>query len=159
MKPPRDSQRSALYRAEQKVREGLPILSGIGEVQDYIDLLRDLGVVRRPIRARWKQGGSGNYTTAHLGRREIRFAREDWALNEMVVIHEVAHFGIFERFDYSVAFHGPEFAGLMLWAADQAFGSETAERLRMEFAVNRVRRNDRAIVEMDVERAIAACER
>lgn len=160
MRQPRDTQRGRLYSAEAAARNGIPALKNMSEVQDYIDLLRDLGVVQRPVRAKFKRANSsGGVTSAHYGPREIRFARAEWALNELVVIHEIVHFGIYDRLGLGVAGHGPEFAGLMLWTTDQALGSLAHENLHTQYALKGVRANRRAVDLVGTDMAMAACRK
>lgn len=143
---PRDTQRGRLYDAQEAaafITSGGLFQQTIadGDVQAYVD-----AVLARPaVRNRWgnKQievrkthsGGHADYWGWWISLGRL-------ARNEQTVLHEIAHC-LLPGGRY--AFHGPEFAGLMLWLIDLVLGREEATVLREQYRVHRVRKSNAGI--------------
>lgn len=160
---PRDSQRSKLYRAEEilgTIKPSYPdgfVLSqakggtnnrwpSIEEAQTYVDSL---------VRARWFQSRWGQVVItvgkktngAATGTRHSRWSGTiqlpPWGRSEQVILHEVAHV----LTPPGHAWHGPQYAAIMLTLVEHRIGKEAAKALRQSFVDNRVKyRNGLALV-------------
>lgn len=139
---PRDSQRSRVYRAEQRV------WGSTGRVFDTVDEMHVYvrAVERSPV---WeslnRRNGSGPHRKVHVGDgRGAGYARaiaRDWRIevpgslrNEWVVLHELSHLVTPERY----AGHGPEFTRNFLTLVEWVMGENAAESLRNSFERGRV---------------------
>ncbi len=67
-----------------------------------------------------------------------------WARNEWVILHELAHVIIWynsyknKYFERQFAGHGPEWASMYLWLVREMLGKDAADRLLASFAKERV---------------------
>lgn len=113
-KRPRDSQRSKVYRAE------LPRgrrFETVAEMQAYCDRLHGSAWFQR----RWPRlrgfrihSGAGNRRATCSWGLHPTIKMPRWARVESVLLHEVAHACVYERYGRSVAAHGPEFVSTLL---------------------------------------------
>jgi putative metallohydrolase (TIGR04338 family) len=149
MKRPRDSQKTRLYTAEQKVfgnpekNYALEERLTLAACQAYVDRLYQDPWFRETFRTR-RTLASGK-PPAVLDGRGASIARGNWARlklprwarNETTILHEVAHAvkpaGIWE------AAHGREYAARYLLLVQHYLGRETAQRLRQSFRLHRVK--------------------
>ncbi len=134
----RDSQRSRVYRAEDKAAKsvgrtmyGQTIANG--DLQAYVDSVLQHAAVQR----RWGQrqirvhlGRGSGY--AEFGGRAIHLGTR--ARNEWFILHEVAH-----CLAPVTSVHGKEFAGVYLWLVQTFLGAEEAQALREHFRAERVK--------------------
>lgn len=150
----RDVQKAAVYEAEQLVRRLMdrsaqfPTLQVAGStitlpaekkfgsvesVQTYVDAVLALNWVRttwpraaRPVRVRERAGD----TKAHYHRGVIAVPAHtigsNWALRELVVLHELAH-----HLDTDAQPHGPSFVGIFLQLVTEIIGPEAGLLLRI----------------------------
>lgn len=147
----RDTQRAAVYRAEELVRGlfehgpgrivdvlGVPLtlppearFASTASVQQYVDRVLTPGAVR--VRAR--AGAAGAHYERGPGRAPtiaVPDGREGaWALRELVILHELAHHLVAEAGD-AVA-HGPEFTAAFVDLAGRVMGPEAGLALRIVF--------------------------
>lgn len=138
---PRDTQKTHLYRAEWAVRgENVSKLAQqhLGTIegcQRYVDEVQAYAWFQR----RWPkqklnvERGRGSNASPWASR--IRLAK--WGQNEFVVLHELAHILTPTRY----AWHGPEFAGVLLFLVERMMGKEYAQKLRAAYKNHRVRHN------------------
>lgn len=146
----RDSQQSRMYEAERTVRrEGLtgkifPTLMHAGDQLRFIQ------------RSKWFQRTFGNHriilekkrsgSCAQGGYGIIHLPPDDWALTEMVLLHELAHCvrprdgwaSLYDNGGWGQA-HGREFCHTFLILVQHYIGTKAAQRLRQEFRTRRVR--------------------
>ncbi|WP_111765650.1 TIGR04338 family metallohydrolase [Nakamurella deserti] len=161
----RDGQRSLVYDAEHLVhrlldrsadfpvvevagsRITLPVerrFASLDAVQHYLDRVRALPTVRQrwpraavPATARERQGGG----MAHYERADAVIAvpgathGSQWALRELVVLHELAH----HLADEVEPAHGGAFVARLVDLVDVVMGAEAAFLLRVTFLENGVR--------------------
>jgi putative metallohydrolase (TIGR04338 family) len=156
---PRDTQRAKVYAAEEFVRtlfdraaeHGNRVVDFFGTqltlppegrfattaaVQRYVDdVLAHVGT-DRPLRVRARRGA----TAAHYERSEdgatiaVPDRRTNWALRELVVLHEIAH-----HLSDAEPPHGPEFTATFCELAEAVMGPEVAHILRIIYAKEGVR--------------------
>lgn len=163
--PPRDSQLSRVYAAEEFVRTlfdraaqhssrlvdffGEPLtlppearFASMESVQRYVDEVMSLSAVR----ARWPRAAgltvrprrgatAAHYETAGGAGVIAVPARSDWALRELVVLHEVAHHLCPEE----TPPHGPGFVTTFCALAGIVMGPEVGHVLRVVYAKEGVR--------------------
>jgi putative metallohydrolase (TIGR04338 family) len=184
---PRDSQRRRLYEAEDvldgrrvsaaakrhltdTVRHGYQrrwvIVEGgenytvpmyypsVDSVQDYVDAVlatawfrRRWGYRRITVGANPGANSRGGYGDVHMGAEHRR--------SESVILHEIAH----NLTDFHAhAYHGPEFAAILLTLVKHQMGRDSYEYLRTSYAVHRVkyRAGMRAVPKPDEDRRRAA---
>jgi putative metallohydrolase (TIGR04338 family) len=156
----RDSQRSKLYTAET-VLHGKPDFKTVQECQAFVDEV----MASRYVKARWKQyirvepGYGQTNATADPTGGVIKLPL--WSRQRAVILHEMAHCLNDQRRAY--AWHGPEFAGLLLTLVHHVMGAESATKLRESFRVNRVRYNLKTVrtprFEVPTQAAVAARKR
>lgn len=148
----RDSQRSKVYAAEEFVRRlfdragehgnrvvdffgtqlTLPPEGRFGSVQAvqrYVDdVLAHVGE-KRPLRVRARRG----VAAAHYEPDDVAIAvperHTNWALRELVVLHEIAH-----HLCRAEPAHGPEFVATFCELADTVMGPEVGHVLRVVYA-------------------------
>lgn len=156
----RDSQKQRVYNAEfifrdiskQAADSGNPMVTmngitvtlppearfaNVETIQSYVDRVLQMPSViaafgkSRPVKVRQRKG----VTHAHYCMNEIAIpdTRSQWALREIVVLHELAH-----HYSPRGAAHGPEFASTFITLMDLVVGPEAALILRMIFADNEV---------------------
>jgi len=156
----RDSQKSLVYESEFVLRDiyrraaqsGNPMVEmngahvtlppearfgNVETIQSYVDRVLQMPSVieafgeSRRVMVRKRKG----VTKAHysLGEIAIPDTRSQWALREIVVLHELAH-----HYSPRGAAHGPEFASTFLTLLELVVGPEAALILRMIFADNGV---------------------
>lgn len=133
----RDSQMSRLYDAEDTAatrysgfhfRQAIPN----DRLQGWVN-----EVMHRPaIQSRWGRrrievslthgGGRGGYGRIRLG---------VGARNEWVILHEIAH----NLVPHHHAWHGPEFAGVLLFLVRTVLGKDAGDALRTAYREHRVR--------------------
>jgi putative metallohydrolase (TIGR04338 family) len=139
----RDTQRSKLYAAEA-VLHGPPDFKTIQECQAFVDAV----MASRWVAARFRnprievEPGYGRRSACAVGDDAIRLPI--WSRQKPVILHEIAHCLI----DYGYtryAWHGPEFAGLLLSLVHHVLGQEAAAKLRASFKAHRVRTNLKAL--------------
>ena len=145
----RDSQRRRLYSSELCIRDvnvskyAQHLDGTITGCQKYVDSILSHAWFRR----RWGTchievvAGKG----ARGGNGIIRLAK--WARNEAVILHEIAHNLVPNRY----AAHGPEFAGVMLFLVKQVMGKEHGDKLRASYKQYRVKSNRKALPSPDRE--------
>ena len=108
----RDFQRKRLYEAERGVPEGL-VWASLLEAQSYLDRL---------LASPWWQmhfpsvrcvvlfAQEGKYAVAHKGVHGGAIQLPHWALNQLTLVHELAHLAS----PPETIGHGPAFAGIYL---------------------------------------------
>lgn len=163
----RDNQRSRLYAAENVLR-GLRVSKAatkhlidtqavagwsvivdgrarpmrtptIGGVQDYVDAVTSASW----FQARWGQrgiivvAGKGSHSN---GYRQITVSQQH-RRSESVILHEIAHCLV----GLPHAWHGPEFAGVLLTLVRYQMGKEHADTLRASFKEKGARYNLKAV--------------
>jgi len=116
--------------------------ASVESVQRYVDDVLALG----PVRARWPDAGPltarprRGITAAHYERRDegaaiaVPLRRANWALRELVVLHEVAH----HLCDADPP-HGPDFVATFCELTEAVMGPEVAHVLRVVYAKEGVR--------------------
>lgn len=164
--PPRDSQRSRVYAAEEFVRtlfdraaeHGSPAVEFFGtrltlppegrfgsvpSVQRYVDQVLALPAVRQrwpdvpPLRVRPRRGAPPAHYENRDGAGVIAVPDRDtaeWALRELVVLHEVAH-----HLCRAGPPHGPEFVATICELTELVMGPEVGHVLRVVYAKEGVR--------------------
>lgn len=157
---PRDSQRAALYGAEQLVRRifdralEFPIIEVAGShltlpverkfgsvvgVQAYVDAVLALEWVRAAwptagkVRVRERAGESKAHYSDGVIAVPTHQIGSSWALRELVVLHELAH-----HLSPSVPFHNAAFAGTYIRLVAELIGAEAGLLLRITFHENSV---------------------
>jgi putative metallohydrolase (TIGR04338 family) len=131
MKRERDSQRSRVYRAERKVNHGKPF-KDIKEVRKYVEKLCKSPwfkkhFVPRPINVR-----TGGYAVATADLWGIRIPEQEWSLNELVVLHEVAHV-CSRAVTTREAGHGITFCKTFIKLVQHKIGKATSDDLKKQF--------------------------
>lgn len=152
----RDTQRAAVYRAEEMVRGlfehagagrtvdvlGVPLtlppearFASAASVQSYVD--RVLGP--NQVRVRARAGASAAHYESSPGRLPVVAvpATRDgaWALRELVILHELAHHLVTKGGENGTAgAHGPEFTAALIDLAAQVMGPEAGLALRIVYA-------------------------
>ena len=124
---PRDAQRAAVYRAEDRIGWGRP-LPKLTDVQKFIDHVLES--------ANWAAPGVPRIIVARDGRGrrhacsqqswfggEVRLPK--WARHELIVLHELAH----TRVPSSEPAHGPGFVAEYLRLVRRHLASEIGEAL------------------------------
>lgn len=131
--------------------------ASVEDCQRYVDdLVRAAWFQRRfgqrTYRVVWK--ASGNATCSH----SATIALPPWSRTEGVILHEIAH-GI----PHEGAWHGPEFAAILLTLVRHRLGKPAADRLRAAYRQHKVRakvaavpKPDRAVVTATARRERAA---
>ncbi|OHW64747.1 TIGR04338 family metallohydrolase [Mycobacterium avium] len=164
--PPRDSQRSRVYAAEEFVRtlfdraaeHGSPAVEFFGtrltlppegrfgsvpSVQRYVDQVLALPAVRQrwpdvpPLRVRPRRAATAAHYENRDGAGVIAVPDRDtaeWALRELVVLHEVAH-----HLCRAGPPHGPEFVATICELTELVMGPEVGHVLRVVYAKEGVR--------------------
>lgn len=164
--PPRDSQRSRVYAAEEFVRtlfdraaeHGSPAVEFFGtrltlppegrfgsvpSVQRYVDQVLALPAVRQrwpdvpPLRVRPRRAATAAHYENRYGAGVIAVPDRDtaeWALRELVVLHEVAH-----HLCRAGPPHGPEFVATICELTELVMGPEVGHVLRVVYAIEGVR--------------------
>ncbi|ATA27379.1 hypothetical protein MLM_0387 [Mycobacterium lepraemurium] len=164
--PPRDSQRSRVYAAEEFVRtlfdraaeHGSPAVEFFGtrltlppegrfgsvpSVQRYVDQVLALPAVRQrwpdvpPLRVRPRRAAPATHYENRDGAGVIAVPDRDtaeWALRELVVLHEVAH-----HLCRAGLPHGPEFVATICELTELVMGPEVGHVLRVVYAKEGVR--------------------
>lgn len=164
--PPRDSQRSRVYAAEEFVRtlfdraaeHGSPAVEFFGtrltlppegrfgsvpSVQRYVDQVLALPAVRQrwpdvpPLRVRPRRAATAAHYENRYGAGVIAVPDRDtaeWALRELVVLHEVAH-----HLCRAAPPHGPEFVATICELTELVMGPEVGHVLRVVYAKEGVR--------------------
>lgn len=176
---PRDSQRSRLYDAEHVLRglrvstaatrhltdsvrssnryvlrDGQPqalYYPSTESVQDYVDAVTATAWFRR----RWGYHRI-DVTHAHGGSSHGGFGHIEMGVehrrSEAVILHEIAH----NLSPFTYAFHGPEFAGVLVTLVKHVMGAEHAKALRESFKAKRVRVSMAAVPAPDEARRARA---
>lgn len=164
--PPRDSQRSRVYAAEEFVRtlfdraaeHGSPAVEFFGtrltlppegrfgsvpSVQRYVDQVLALPAVRQrwpdvpPLRVRPRRAATAAHYENRDGAGVIAVPDRDtaeWALRELVVLHEVAH-----HLCRAGPPHDPEFVATICELTELVMGPEVGHVLRVVYAKEGVR--------------------
>ena len=145
----RDNQRKRLYTAENEAIRGRELPS-VEEISRY---LTEIGLSRW-FRSRWgpyldvevRDGRGYRIATAYPRFRSagsvtglLQMPR--WSRFERIVLHELAHLLVPGNY----AWHGPEFAGVLLALVRQYMGEEAWKSLRTCYQLRRVRYNSKAI--------------
>lgn len=142
----RDSDRAAVYRAENAVRllldspgetvtiNGLPVVvpderkfGRIEDVQRYVDAVLKHIDCDRPITVRSRRGTQ----KAHyeFATQVIAIPEDDrWAMREIVLLHEIAH-----HLTPTAAAHGPEFRHTFCNLLEQVLAPEARFMLQLAF--------------------------
>lgn len=158
----RDYQRQKVYDAEQAVRRTLDLLAQgdgtmhmygstivvpqevkfgtLDAVQQYVDNVQATKWyrARRPqapkVRVQRRRGNSfAHYEVSTIYINDTLYRRRQWAMRELVVLHELAHHTAWTEP------HGPEFAAEFLWLVEHAMGPEVAWILRDAFYASGVK--------------------
>lgn len=124
-------------------------------VQDYVDAMfaaawfrRRWGFVRMDVS---HSHGRGSHATGHSS---IAMGTEH-RRSESVILHEVAH-NLTARADGAAAWHGPEFAGVLLTLVKFQMGAEHARTLRESFKAHGVRYTMECVPDPDEDRRARA---
>ncbi len=140
-RPPRDSQRSKVYAAEEFLRSEGRRFSSLDEIQQYVDKLvgsawwgRRSNV--RSIKVHPQRSNAS--AMAHPSRRTIHMP--EWAWCESIVLHEVAHVWT-ERAaaPEAIPSHGREFARNLLELVGRQMGADCRRRLKASFVEHKVK--------------------
>jgi len=131
---PRDSQRARLYRAEGTVDPGQK-LPTVERMQAWVDglLATDWFVARWGARAFEVRPGFGHRRATADQNGVLQMPK--WARTELVLLHEIAHC----LTPWTLASHGPEYAGVLLALTRRGMGPGPAQLLEDAFARERVR--------------------
>lgn len=164
--PPRDSQRSKVYAAEEFVRtlfdraaqHGTPVVEFFGtqltlppegrfgsveSAQRYVGDVLGLAAVRQrwpgvsPLRVRARRAATAAHYENRDGTGVIAVPDRDtadWALRELVMLHEVAH-----HLCQAEPPHGPEFVATICELTELVMGPELGHVLRVVYAKEGVR--------------------
>jgi len=159
----RDSQRSKVYRAEERAfgsamnthENGTRELS-LEEMQALVDRWRSSKVLRRhypkaQTRIRVTDGRGKRHACCHVGRIEHRLEMPRFARTKPALLHEFAHALAPRRVQ-----HGWEFAEVYLYVVRVFMSKSAEERLKAEFSAGKVRhrpKRTRQISEADRQRA------
>ncbi|BBY06589.1 TIGR04338 family metallohydrolase [Mycobacterium noviomagense] len=115
----------------------------LAAVQRYVDDVLALPAVRRrwpatpPLTVRARRAASAAHYESHDGSGVIAVPDRDtadWAMRELVVLHEVAH-----HLCQAAPPHGPEFVDTMCALAELVMGPELGHVLRVVYAKEGVR--------------------
>jgi putative metallohydrolase (TIGR04338 family) len=115
----------------------------VAAVQRYVDRVLDLPAVRRrwpgvaPLRARPRQAATAAHYENRDGTGVIAVPDRDtadWAMRELVVLHEVAH-----HLCQAEPAHGPQFVATFCELTELVMGPELGHVLRVVFAKEGVR--------------------
>ncbi|OBI17108.1 hypothetical protein A5712_24705 [Mycobacterium sp. E2327] len=115
----------------------------VASVQRYVDEVLALPSVRRrwpgvsPLRVRPRRAATAAHYENHDGAGTIAVPDRDtadWALRELVVLHEVAH-----HLCRAEPAHGPEFVATICELAELVMGPELGHVLRVVYAKEGVR--------------------
>jgi putative metallohydrolase (TIGR04338 family) len=147
----RDSQRSKVYAAEQRIHLDSPCVA-LSELREWIN---DTVVTSRWFHSRWPLGGvirlkdgrgrrracaypiftnyhlNSNYSQPSPKGGVIKLPR--WSRTRIIALHELAHIIIRWHFPYKVAAHGKEFCGVYLQLVKRWMGQEYYLQLRSAF--------------------------
>lgn len=142
----RDTQRQRCYDAESAIQTGAdPKLRNLADMQAFIDKVTE---------ARWFQSRWGRISVeVRAGQRHTRAVSYGrvlhiplWAREEEILLHELAHTLTSHRVgSHIVSWHGPEFAGVLLFLVKNVMGLDAWEKLRKSFKEHRVRFNNKCI--------------
>jgi putative metallohydrolase (TIGR04338 family) len=112
----------------------------IESVQRYVDDVLALPVVRRrwpdvpPVRVRVRRAATAAHYESGIDLKGAGViavpdrGRTDWAMRELVVLHELAH-----HLCHALPSHGPEFVATMCALAELVMGPEVGHVLRVVF--------------------------
>ena len=154
---PRDSQRSKLYSAENRLTFEAELCPNVGWSQRWRRTFHTMteytGRVREIQRSRWWEenvdglgvqplDGRGGQARARWAMMEIRIPKD--LRTNSIIIHELAHLAVHYRhredsIEQRIAGHGWQFAETYLSMVSRFIGEEAAKNLRRQFRENRVR--------------------
>ena len=115
----------------------------VESVQRYVDDLLALPTVRQrwptvpPVRVRARRAATAAHYENHAGPGVIAVPDRDtadWAMRELVVLHEVAH-----HLCQALPPHGPEYVATICTLAELVMGPEVGHVLRVVYAKEGVR--------------------
>lgn len=124
----RDFQRSRVYAAE-KVVEPLVRYPNIEQCQSFADHVLDrLGHKRITVVA-----GHPNQVRARGSAYKISLPL-DWAMNDYIILHELAHTIISRKYGGRVAGHGEQWTSCLIGLVERFMGATQASALMDSFA-------------------------
>lgn len=148
MARPRDMQAKKLYRSERSFRKR--------NQKHFLNLRSVLSYTRRILKHKWFQDRWDYVVSVNVipirkdsnahgwysggGVVAIQIPVTDWAMNETVVLHEIAH-GLTEA-QYGrnqKAWHGPEFAKIFASLVQHYMGTDAGRSLKQCFRDNKVK--------------------
>lgn len=142
-RPPRDAQRSRLYRAETPLPgRRFATLAECAEYRDHVVgslwwalQFPDLDLAHAPRLRPGHGARSAFFRLEDDGEPTITLPRRYRTAG--VILHELAHWALHRRPD--IALHGPEFARVLLELTQQFGGDERAAKLQASYAAHRVK--------------------
>jgi putative metallohydrolase (TIGR04338 family) len=142
-RPPRDSQRAKLYRAETPLPgRRFTTLDECAAYRDHVVgslwwamHFPDLYLERAPRLRPGNGARSAFFRLEETGEPTITLPRRYRTAG--VILHELAHWALHRRFD--LAQHGPEFARVLLELTQEFGGDERAAKLRASYREHRVK--------------------
>lgn len=165
----RDTQRQKVYNAQSvliekdltsvigaRILHSAPKVKSTGNVtitacQAYVDNIAGRAWFQR----RW---GTRRFTMLHKVHGQANYGGDGritlppWARNEVIILHEMAH----SLIPADAAWHGPEFASILLFLVERVLGKDAKAMLLAEFRTRRVRRWSPAVPSPALDRAKAA---
>lgn len=145
----RDSQRSKLYRAERVIYDRCKKFETLDEVERYIRSILGDAWLRKEFPSMMYCGtfdlkdGRGRRSACFMALNGwVEFSFPRWSRNEVVIIHEVAHWIMHQECklkNIRYASHGPEFASAMSRLIHRRMGDETFRELTNSFRDHGVR--------------------
>ena len=135
----RDTQRSKLYRAERVVNGEK--FADMEEMRKYVNkITRSDWWKKHHENPAWGVAvtdGRRRRNACAVGSWEIRMPR--WSRCERIVLHELAHTVVTSRFgDDMAAWHGCEFAKILLSIVKRFMGKEAHDTMKASFKEHRV---------------------
>jgi putative metallohydrolase (TIGR04338 family) len=132
----RDGQRQRLYDAERAISEGL-VWDSLVAAQQYVDesLASPWWQMHFPsVRCVVLFNREGTYAQAHKGVHGGAIQLPSWALNQLTLVHELAHLAS----PPETIGHGPAFAGIYLLLVQHCMEAHVAWQLECHFSARRV---------------------
>ena len=147
-RPPRDSQRARLYRAEHEVF-GVPPHSvwphlTLPAAEHFVHAVlaeswfREAFGAVADVRIKDGRGTRHAYSAYDSKRHSVLFSFPRWARSAPVLLHEIGHAANLRRHGV-VAAHGPEFAAVYLRLVQRHLGTDAHVSLRDAFAKHKVK--------------------
>ncbi len=146
-RPPRDSQRAKVYKAERTVWNDADYRhDDIKAAIAYVERVRASELVKRyapELSRRPVEVGDGRGAARAKG-GFFGISLPHWARTEFIILHELAHVAISRRHGINVAGHGWEFCDVYLRLVRTMLGVEAHDRLRDAFKAHGVRYRPKA---------------